>query len=102
MWNPFWRQYTKLNIKLAAESCHDGVYFDNPTVHTKGNFSVYAMKAWAQFLKVRGVNADPEDLKALRSLTTTNTELWRQFRVTEAADFIREMRDYCRSLNPGS
>jgi hypothetical protein len=101
MWNPFWREYTKLTIKMAADSGHDGIYFDNPTVHTKGNYSVHAMKAWAQFLKTRGVKADPDDTKALRALTTAHPELWRQFRVTEAAEFIREMRGYCRSLKSG-
>lgn len=101
MWNPYWRQYTKLTIKLAAESGHDGVYFDNPTVHNNGNFSAYAMKAWAGFLKKEGIAAAMDDLPNLRALTKSHPELWLRFRVTEAADFIREMHDYCHSLKPG-
>ena len=69
MWNPYWREYTKLTIKLAAESGHDGVYFDNPTVHTSGNFSPYAMKAWTRFLKQEGVAVAGDDIGALRALT---------------------------------
>lgn len=98
MWNPYWRQYTKLTLRLVIESGHDGVFFDNPTVHTQGNFSPYAMKAWAAFLQRAGVAPGSGEVEHLRELTQAQPDLWRQFRVTEAADFIREMRDYARTL----
>ncbi len=101
MWNPYWREYTKLTIKLVVASDHDGVFFDNPTVHPQGNYSEYAMKAWARFLQDEGTKAATNDLAALRSLTKSQPELWRKFRTTEAADFFREMREYGRSLKPG-
>jgi len=100
MWNPYWREYTKLTLRLVVASGHDGVFFDNPTVHTQGNFSPYAMKAWASFLRRAGIAAVSDELEPLRELTQAQPDLWREFRVTEAADFIREMREYGRTLKP--
>ncbi len=101
MWNPYWRQYTRLMMKLAAESGHDGVFFDNPTVHMSGNYSPHAMRAWARFLEREGVQAAADDIDGLRALTKTQPQLWRRFRVTEAADFLRELHEYCHTLKPG-
>lgn len=101
LWNPYWRQYAKLTIKLAADSGHDGVFFDNPTVHPDGNFSPYAMEAWARFLRKVRVKKIPGDLHGLRAYTGPHQDLWRKFRATEAADFIREMQAYCKTLRPG-
>ncbi len=98
MWNPYWREYTKLTIKLAVEAGHDGVFFDNPTVHMSGNYSEYAMKAWARFLAEQHVKPPTNDIAGLRAFTVSHPDLWRKFRTTEAADFLREMRDYGRSL----
>jgi dienelactone hydrolase len=98
MWNPYWRRYTRLTIKLAVEAGHDGVFFDNPTVHPTGNYSPYAMRAWERFLKREGVDTGKEKPGSPRALTQSQPERWRRFRVTEAADFLREMRDYGRSL----
>jgi hypothetical protein len=101
MWNPYWRQYTRHGIKLAVASGHDGVFFDNPTVHLNGNYSPYAMAAWHGYLKRAGVDPGTSDLPGLRALTRTQPRLWREFRTTEAADFIAEMRRYGRNLKSG-
>jgi hypothetical protein len=100
MWNPYWRQYTKLCVKLALESGHDGIFFDNPTVSMSGNFSPFAMRAWTRFLKQQGMTPPPDDIGALRALTQSQPDLWRRFRATESADFLREIRNYGRSLSP--
>lgn len=99
-WNPIWRQYHKFLIKLVIQSGHDGVFYDNPTVHANGNYSQYAMCAWCRFLKKSGVTVPEESTASLRELTKSNQKLWMQFRATEVADFLREMRDYGRSLKP--
>jgi hypothetical protein len=101
MWNPHWRAYTRRTIALAVESGHDGVFFDNPTVHPEGNCSPFAMQAWARFLRDHGAGAPSDQLGVLRGLTRTQPDLWRRFRTTEAADFLRDMREYGRSLSPG-
>ncbi len=101
MWNPYWREYTKFTIKLAVQAGHDGVFFDNPTVHPSGNYSEYAMAAWGKFLKQEGEVPPNDNLATLRELTKSHPELWRRFRATEAADFFREMRAYGESLKPG-
>lgn len=100
MWNPGWRRYQRFLVKLVIECGFDGIFYDNPTVHTRGNYSQYAMRAWSKFLKANGVGVSDESLPALRELTKSNQRLWLQFRATEAADFIGEMRRYARSLKP--
>ena len=100
MWNPVWRQYQKFLIKLVIQSGHEGVFYDNPTVHVNGNYSQYAMSAWNKFLLKNGVKVKDKSTLALRDLTKMNPRLWMQFRATEAADFFREMRDYGRSIKP--
>ena len=100
MWNPYWREYQKRAIKLAIESGHDGVFFDNPTVHPSGNYSFFSMRAWKRFLGRNGGDPGAADLAGLRGLTKIHPRLWIRFRTTEAADFLREMREYGRSLKP--
>lgn len=101
MWNPHWRAYEKHALKLTIETGHDGVFFDNPTVHPDGNYSRHAMQAWKRFLGENGIGRETADLSALRALTRKHPDLWKRFRATEAADFIREMREYALSLKPG-
>jgi len=101
MWNPHWRTYEKHALKLTIEAGHDGVFFDNPTVHPNGNYSRNAMRAWKRFLGENGIKRETADLPALRALTRKHPGLWMRFRATEAADFIREMREYASSLKPG-
>src|SRR5205085_8192591 len=98
MWNPYWRQYTQYTIKLVVDCGFDGVFFDNPTVHDKGNYSPPAMRAWAEFLRAQAISPPSQEIGALRELTRQYADLWRRFRTTEAADFFREIREYGRSL----
>lgn len=101
MWNPVWRRYQKFLIKLVVQCGFDGVFYDNPTVHTRGNYSQFAMRAWSRFLKANRVRVSDESLSTLRELTKSNPRLWLQFRATEAADFLKDMRSYGRSIKPG-
>ena len=101
MWNPEWREYQKLAVRLAVETGHDGVFFDNPTVHPSGNYSFFAMRAWKRFLERNGIHSRTAEADALRGLTKAHPRLWLRFRTTEAADFLRAMREYGRSLKTG-
>lgn len=97
-WNPYWRQYHKYMIKLVIESGHDGVFYDNPTVHALGNYSFWAMQAWKQFLVDNRTVVDKTDIQSLRELTVIYPEHWKRFRTTAAPDFLREIRDYARTI----
>ena len=48
--NPDWRTYEKFIVHLQLAAGHDGIFFDNPTVHPEGCYCEYCLKKFAVFL----------------------------------------------------
>lgn len=101
MSNPDWRAYEKAIVRMQLEAGHDGIFFDNPTVHPDGCYCPYCMKAFAAFLAGRHVKVPPAaSVEELRKLAVSRREDFLRFRATVARDFIGEMRAYARTINP--
>jgi hypothetical protein len=96
--NPDWRTYEKYIVRLQLEAGHDGIFFDNPTVHPDGCYCDYCMKAFRISLGARP--GPPNDVAGLRSYAQQHKAEFLRFRSTIAADFLGTMRDFARSINP--
>jgi len=99
--NPDWRRYEKSVVRLQIESGHDGIFFDNPTVHPQGCYCDHCMAKFAAFLKRDGVDAPAaESVEVLHQLAASRPTEFMRFRCTIAADFLADMRAYARSIKP--
>ncbi len=120
--NPDWRAYERFVVRKQLESGHDGIFFDNPTVHPQGCYCPHCMDKFAQFLKREGVaipltrpsaTLSPSDgerdgvrgaaptnwLTDMRQLATIRSNDFLRFRGTIARDFLADMRSFARTLN---
>ncbi len=98
--NPDWRTYQRYMIQQQLETGHDGIFFDNPTVHPKGCYCPHCMRRFADFLRARKIAVADASPAAMRKLAETLPKEFLQFRGTIAADFFADMRAYARSLRP--
>ena len=101
--NPDWRAYEKEIVRLQLESGNDGIFFDNPTVHPQGCYCEHCMRRFGTFLHDEGVELEPTgnpDVTELRKLAINRPKDFLRFRTTIAADFLRDMRNYARAINP--
>jgi hypothetical protein len=101
MSHPDWRTYQKSFVRRQLETGHDGVFFDNPTVHPQGCYCEHCMKGFAAFLANQGVKLD-SSLTALRKEAASRPKDFMRFRCTIARDFLAEMRQYARTINPNA
>lgn len=103
--NPDWRTYEKEIVRLQLEAGHDGIFFDNPTVHPQGCYCDDCMKKFAGFLREADPKADlpaATDAKSLRQLAIDRPHDFLRFRTTIVADFLAEIRTSARSIKPGA
>lgn len=63
-----WRAYERFVVRQQLDSGHDGIFFDNPTVHPQGCYCPHCMDKFAQFLKREGVEI-PLTRSSLRGTT---------------------------------
>jgi len=98
--NPDWRTYDKFMVRQQLETGHDGIFFDNPTVHPKGCYCAHCLKKFGAFLQAQGHNLPDLSTDALRSMALQRTNDFLRFRCTIARDFLAEMRQYARQINP--
>jgi hypothetical protein len=108
--NPDWRTYQRAMVKRQLECGHDGIFFDNPTVHPEGCFCAHCMRAFAKYrqstpLAPREENVsqsekDTLNIEAIRTLAEKERELFMRFRCTIARDFLADMRAFARTINP--
>lgn len=101
--NPDWRAYEKEIVRLQLEAGNDGIFFDNPTVHPQGCYCEYCMRKFGRFLRDQGVKLDtPNDsnVAELRNLASSRPRDFMRFRTTIAADFLRDMRVFARTIKP--
>ncbi len=96
--HPDWRGYQRHMTELQLATGHDGIFFDNPTVHPEGCYCVHCMNAFMRFLG-RG---EGMELEAMRALAERQTEDFPRFRATIARDFLGHIREHARKLNPNA
>jgi hypothetical protein len=95
--HPDWRGYQKFVVRLQLDSGHDGIFFDNPTVHPQGCYCEHCMKKFVVFLG-RGEMS----LEHSRTLATERPKDFMRFRCSIAADFLSEMRAHARTIKPSA
>ena len=101
--NPDWRTYEKFMVRQQLETGHDGIFFDNPTVHSSGCYCKYCMQNFAVALKDQGLLNDiPTDVQKIRDLTEKYPREFMQFRSTIARDFLAYIRKFARTINPNA
>ncbi|MEO6337717.1 MAG: hypothetical protein ABIP71_12930 [Verrucomicrobiota bacterium] len=100
--HPDWLTYEKFIVRQQIESGHDGIFFDNPTVHPQGCYCEHCMKKFAKFLTDEGKKIHlPKTnlLTFLRQLAVNQPKDFMRFRCTTARDFLGEIRRYARTIN---
>jgi hypothetical protein len=108
--HPDWRAYEHFVVRQQLGAGHDGVFFDNPTVHPQGCYCPHCMDKFAQFLKCEeargtpraktGIHPGPvfstDSLANMRRLAIVHSNDFLRFRCTIARDFLDEMRSVAR------
>ena len=114
--NPDWRAYEHFVVRQQLATGHDGVFFDNPTVHPQGCYCPHCMEKFAQFLKRKetrgpsramtgihqelpGANSSTNWLTEMRRLAIVRSNDFLRFRCTIARDFLAETRNVARNFN---
>lgn len=106
MTNPDWRAYEHAMIRYQLETGHDGVFFDNPTVHPQGCYCPHCMEKFADFLEQQNVPVSPaiaqgpDRIESLRKLAEAHPKEFQKCRSTTGRDFLADMRTYARTINP--
>lgn len=104
--HPDWRAYERSMVRRQLEAGHDGMFFDNPTVHPQGCYCSHCMRGFANFLEQ---NADTrsavsqiarDDVEAIRKLADAHPKQFLRYRATIARDFLAHMRSFARTVKP--
>ncbi|MDB6124532.1 MAG: hypothetical protein JWQ71_3525 [Pedosphaera sp.] len=101
--NPDWRTYEKAMVRMQLESGHDGIFFDNPTVHPQGCYCTFCLEKFGRFYaskigKAKATTTSRDTIDALWQLAIDHPREFMEFRSTIARDFMAEMRNYARTL----
>jgi hypothetical protein len=101
--NPDWRTYEKAMVRLQLENGHDGIFFDNPTVHPQGCYCPFCMEKFGKFYaaktgSVKGDKVSPRSIEELRQLAVQHPREFMEFRGTTARDFLADIRTYARTI----
>lgn len=100
MSNPGWRAYERFMVRQQIETGHDGIFFDNPTVHPKGCYCRFCMEGFSALLHAEGIEVPSAKIEDLRTLAVQRPRDFLRFRATIARDFFADMRRHAKSLNP--
>jgi hypothetical protein len=98
--NPDWRQYEMFIVRQQLESGHDGIFFDNPTVHPQGCYCPSCMDKFSAMLVVERVIPAPVTVEEARQLVAKHPKQFLRFRATTGRDFLQFIRDNARKVNP--
>lgn len=98
--HPDWREYERQIVRLQLEGGHDGIFFDNPTVHQQGCFCPHCMLGFSQFLRSEGIAVPDSRLEFVRSLAAERPKDFLRYRATIGRDFLAEMRRFARTSHP--
>ncbi len=100
--HPDWRTYQRFMVRAQLESGHDGIFFDNPTVHPQGCYCPRCMEQFALFLKKEKRKTATASVEGLRQYALEHPDDFKRYRCTIAPSFFTDMREYARSLNPAA
>lgn len=104
--NPDWRTYEKAIVRMQLEAGHDGIFFDNPTVHSKGCYCEFCMRKFQKYLAAHRVTFEaPEGedaVEAMRKVATAHPQEFMRFRSTIARDFLEDIRRFARRIKPNA
>jgi hypothetical protein len=99
--NPDWRAYEEFMVRQQLEAGHDGIFFDNPTVHPQGCYCPHCMARYGEFLDDKALDAPTErDVAELRAHAVAHPREFMQFRSMIARDFLQHIREFARTINP--
>jgi hypothetical protein len=104
--HPDWRTYQEFMVQQQLETGHDGIFFDNPTVHPQGCYCPHCMERFAAYLEPEASASRPKPddrldrTAALRQLAAAHPSEFLRFRSTIARDFLQHIRNFARSINP--
>lgn len=101
--NPDWRRYEEFMVRQQLETGHDGIFFDNPTVHPQGCYCEHCMTRFAEFVKDTIPTANQNQTEAgLRQLAQAHPQEFLRFRSTIGRDFLAHIRRFARTINPNA
>lgn len=100
--NPDWRAYQRFMVKTSLELGLDGIFFDNPTVHPDGCYCRFCMEKFSKYLERNGEKIEDTSIPALRKLAQYKSVEFKKFRATIARDFLEEMRNVAKQINPSA
>jgi hypothetical protein len=98
--NPDWRTYQEFMVRQQLETGHDGIFFDNPTVHPQGCYCPHCMKRFAGYIEQDVPGAKQTPVARQRELAGKHAKDFLRFRATIGRDFLEHMRRYARSIKP--
>jgi hypothetical protein len=101
--NPDWRAYERAMVRYQLETGHDGVFFDNPTVHPQGCYCAHCMRAFREYVSSHSGKFPlvlQNDPIRMRVFADGHRDLFLRFRSAIARDFLTDMRAYARTINP--
>ena len=98
--NPSWRNYETYMVRQQLETGHDGVFFDNPTVHIEGCYCTHCMAGFAAFMKTEGTVVPDPSVEAMRKIAQERVNDFKRYRCTIGRDFLAAMRAFARTINP--
>src|SRR4029079_13118622 len=91
-------------IRYQMEAGVDGIFFDNPTVHPEGCYCPHCMDAFIKFAREHWPKPLPppstDSVVACRIVADRQPKLFLRFRATIARDFLADMREFARKINP--
>jgi hypothetical protein len=97
--NPDWRAYEEYIVQQQLETGHDGVFFDNPTVHPQGCYCPHCMTKFVEFITPTVPAAKGElTIDEQRQLADAHPKEFLQFRGKIGRDFLAHMRRFARII----
>lgn len=104
--NPEWRKYEKAMVRMQLETGHDGIFFDNPTVHPQGCYCEYCMRKFQKYLTAQGVKfvvpSTSDSISGMRKIAAAHPQEFMRFRSTIARDFLEDIRRFARTIKPNA
>ncbi len=101
--NPDWQTYEKAMVKMQLDVGHDGIFFDNPTVHPQGCYCEYCMRKFQKYLVGVGVKLDVPSagfVEYMRKVAAAHPQEFARSRCSIARDFLEEIQKFARTINP--
>lgn len=97
--HPDWQAYQRFMVGAQIAAGHDGIFFDNPTVHPKGCYCLHCMGRFIAFLREGGTDLKDISLDEARRYALDHPKDFKRFRCTIARDFLAAMGDHARSVD---